>query len=404
MIYTHAWAPLVGGVQTVTRDLAMGLSDWRRTHPSQNIDVTLVTQTPAGEMDDSALPFRVVRRPRSRQLVSVIRWADILHIANPALLPLALGWMLRKPIVLEHDGYQSACPNGLLLLEPDRSVCPGYYLAGRYGKCVRCNAGELGWSKSLQRVMLTFPRRWLAQRATVNIAPTKHIARRVVLPQTRVIPHGVPLYPVTATSGLPSNSAERPYFAYVGRLVAEKGLPVLLRACSILCRKGVSLRLKVVGDGAERIRLERLTAELVLGSQIEFLGSVSVENIPRLLREATAVIMPSIWEDVAPLVAYEQLMHGHLVIASDIGGLGEIVDDVGLKFPPGDADALAACMQRVLEDPGLAKDLRRRAQERAQQAFTLERMVANHVNVFNELTGGGCACGEMRKAGGRRES
>ena len=102
-------------------------------------------------------------------------------------------------------------------------------------------------------------------------------------------------------------------------------------------RRGASFRLKIVGDGTERIRLERLAAQLGLGSQVEFLGSISVENIPNLLCEAVAVIMPSIWEDVAPLVAYEQLMHGHLVIASDLGGLGEIVDDVGLKFPPGDA-------------------------------------------------------------------
>jgi glycosyltransferase involved in cell wall biosynthesis len=80
-------------------------------------------------------------------------------------------------------------------------------------------------------------------------------------------------------------------------------------------------------------------------------------------------------------------MHGHLVIASDLGGLGEIVDDVGLKFPAGDAEALAVCMRRVLEEPDLVKDLRSRALQRARAAFTLEHMVANHIGVFNELAG-----------------
>ncbi len=388
MIYTHVWAPVVGGLQTVTRDLATGLRSLSRSQSGQEIDVTLVTQTPAGEMNDSELPFRVVRRPSSRQLLSLIRSADLLHISNPALVPLALGWMLRKPVVLEHDGYQAACPNGLFLFEPDKSVCPGHYLARRYGKCLQCNADTMGWPKSFRTLLLTFPRRWLARRVAVNIAPTEHVGRRVDLPRTRFVPHGVPEYPTKPASSFHSENAGTPYFAYVGRLVAEKGLPVLLRACSLLGKRGMSFRLKIVGDGTERGRLESLARDLGLSAQVEFLGSTSVDNIPNLLRDAVAVIMPSIWEDVAPLVAYEQLMHGHLVIASDLGGLGEIVDGVGLKFSPGDAEALAACMCRALAEPNLVSGLRRKAQERARDAYSLERTVANHLCVFKEATAG----------------
>lgn len=385
MIYTHAWAPMVGGVQTVTRDLANGLIEWHRAHPEEAIDVTLVTQTAAGNMDDSEVPFRVVRQPSNRKLISLIHRADILHIANPALIPLTLGWMFRKPVVVEHDGYQAACPNGLLLFQPDRRVCPGYYLAGCYAKCVQCNSVEMGWFKSLLSLLFTFPRRWLTRRVAVNITPTKHIGRRVALPRTRVIPHGVPRYVTFESGGSFSEDAGIPTFAYVGRLVSEKGVPVLLGACSILAAQGFSFRLKIVGDGDQKKHLEQSSAELGLGSHVAFLGAIPVNEIPQLLHDAIAVIMPSIWEDVAPLVAYEQLMHGHLVIASDIGGLGEIVGDVGLKFPPGDAHALAACMRRVIEEPSLAKDLRSRARQRAQEDFTLESMVANHLSVFKEL-------------------
>ncbi len=388
MIYTHVWAPVVGGLQTVTRDLATGLRSVSRGQSGQEIDVTLVTQTPAGEMNDSELPFRVVRQPGSRQLLSLIRSVDLLHIANPALVPLALGWMLRKPVVLEHDGYQAACPNGLFLFEPDKSVCPGHYLARRYGKCLQCNADTMGRLKSFRTLLLTFPRRWLARKVAVNIAPTKHVGRRVDLPRTRFVPHGVPEYLTKSASSSHSENAGTPYFAYVGRLVAEKGVPVLLKACSLLGKRGMSFRLKIVGDGMERRRLEALASSLGLSAQVEFLGSTAVENIPDLLRDAVAVVMPSIWEDVAPLVAYEQLMHGHLVIASDVGGLGEIVDDVGLKFPPGDAEALAACMWSALAEPNLVSGLRRKAQERARDAYSLERTVANHLCVFKELTAG----------------
>ena len=68
-------------------------------------------------------------------------------------------------------------------------------------------------------------------------------------------------------------------------------------------------------------------------------------------------MMPSMCEDVSPLVAIEQMMQNRLLIASDIGGMGEMVDGVGLKFPPGDVEALAACMRQAVENPALAAEL-----------------------------------------------
>jgi glycosyltransferase involved in cell wall biosynthesis len=385
LLYTHVWMPVIGGVQTVTADLANGLTRWAAVHPDDAIEVTLVTQTPAGDMNDSELAFRVVRKPTLRELCTLMRAADVVHVANPALLPLMLAWLLRKPVVIEHDGYQAACPNGLFLFQPDHSVCPGHFLARRYGKCIECNSREMGRAKSLERLVLTFPRRWLTRNARVNIAPTQHIGLRVALPRTRVIHHGVPNYSQVAISDTSQGNGRPPYFAYVGRLVVEKGLPVLLRACANLAAEGYAFRMRIVGDGTERPGLEKLASELKLDSRVEFLGAFPVRATQRFLGESVAVIMPSIWEDVAPLVAYEQLMHGRLVIAADIGGLGEIVDGVSLKFPVGDADALAACMRRALNEPAMASEVRARAQRRALDAFTQQRMVADHMHVYKEL-------------------
>jgi glycogen(starch) synthase len=384
LIYTHVWKPVLGGVQTVTADLAEGFTAWGTTHPGEDVDVTIATETPSGNMNDAALPFRVVRQPGWSKLASLMREADVIHIANPALKPLLISRWLRKPTVIEHDGYQAACPNGLFLYQPDRSVCPGHFLARRYGNCVRCNSREMGAVKSFARVALTFPRRWLAQRVDVNIAPTAHIGRRVALPNTRVIHHGVPQYFHSAGRAAESNG-KPPYFAYVGRLVIEKGLPVLLNACEALAAEGHDFRMKIVGDGTERSNLENMARALNLEPRVEFLGAFPVSEVQSLLGDAAAVIMPSIWEDVAPLAAYEQLMHGQLVIASDIGGLGEIVDGVSLKFPVGDSQALASCMRRALNEPEMARDLKARAQKRALEAFTQERMIADHLAVYKEL-------------------
>jgi glycosyltransferase involved in cell wall biosynthesis len=384
-LYAHDWCPSVGGIQTVTLSLARGLAAWGESHAGQAIEVTVVTQTPADGMNDASLPFRVVRRPSNRELFERIRTADVVHVANPAFIPLLLGWLLRKPVVLEHDGYQSICPNGLLVYGPDRSVCPGHFMARRYGKCLRCNSASLGWAKSLHVLFFTFPRRWLARRMTCNVAPSDHIGRRVALPRTQTIYHGVPRTPALPAEHSDGGSGPTTRFAYVGRLVLEKGVPILLRASSKLSQEGFSFLLRIIGDGSERSNLEKMTDELGLRGRTEFAGSVSSELMPEKLADVAAVVMPSVCEDVAPLAASELLMQGSLVIASDIGGLGEIVDGVGLKFPAGDADGLAACMRQVLEDPDSVRELRERAHRRGAEVFNEESMVENHAILYWKL-------------------
>jgi glycosyltransferase involved in cell wall biosynthesis len=85
--------------------------------------------------------------------------------------------------------------------------------------------------------------------------------------------------------------------------------------------------------------------------------------------------MPSAWEETAGLAAIEQMMLGKLVIVSDIGGLGEIVNDSRLKVRPGDAQALAGVIGGVLEQPALIDTFGRRARDRALRLFKRQRMV-----------------------------
>src|SRR5580698_5271575 len=86
------------------------------------------------------------------------------------------------------------------------------------------------------------------------------------------------------------------------------------------------------------------------------------------------VVMPSVWEESAGLAAMEQMMRGGVVLAADIGGLGEIVGDGGLKFRPLDAQDLAAKMT-ALADPKLRQSLGTAARQRASRLFGLERMI-----------------------------
>ncbi len=390
LIYTHFWAPSIGGVETIAAGLAHDLT---RRYKSA-VDVTIVTSTPAGNVDDSKSPFPVVRCPSLSQLIRLIRASDIVEIEGPAMLPQFLGWLFRKPVVLQHHGYQTVCPNGLLILANERTLCPGHFMAHRYGKCVECNSKNLGLVASIRLLLLTFPRRFLARHATVNVATSEHVGMRNALPHTILIWNGVPdLALAKSPTGefvaapIETNPIR---FAYLGRLVPEKGVSVLIRACAELASTGRKFAMTIVGDGPERPPLEALTKDLGLTAQVTFVGAKQGDDLAKTLNGAAAIVMTPIWEEVSPMVAIEQMTQSRLLIASDIGGLGEMVGDAGLKFPPGDFHALSKLLARVVDDPPFAVALGQKARARALVHFTEKRSVDQHVELYERLcrTGG----------------
>lgn len=384
LIYTRSWSPAVGGVETITRTLAEGLTRRSNAQTGDSIKVTLVTLMAAGGMNDSLLPFQVVRRPSLWNFIQLCRAADIIHLAGPALLPLSLAWLLKKYVVLEHHNYQSMCPNGLLIHQPDLAICPNHFLAGRYEECFRCNAKTLGRTNSLRNLFLAFPRRWLAKKAAANVAPSHHMKTRAALPRTQVIYHGV-AHANAAIESLCKRTVRPVCFAFVGRLVNEKGVSLLLHCAHQLAAEGYDFRIKIVGDGPDRALLEDLAEELGLKNNTEFLGAVPITSISNVLSEAIAVVMPSTWEDVAPMVAIEQMMQGRLVIAADVGGLGEIVNRFGLTFPPGDIGALKSCLRRTIENQHLSVEMGWIARTNALKNFSEERMVEEHLQLYRRI-------------------
>jgi glycogen(starch) synthase len=383
LIYTNPFAPIVGGAERYVMLLAQGLYDLAG---SDSVEITLTTPTPAGDFDDSKLAFRVVRQPNLRTLATLMRKADVIQLVGPCFLPLSVAWLLRKPVVVEHHGYPPVCPNGLLFHEPTKTVCPGHFMARRYGECLRCNAIEGGWFKSLRMLLLTFPRRWLCQHVAANTPISVHVQGRLELPHSRVIYYGIPDSPFDAQSQIVSPSNGSPLcFAYVGRLVSLKGLPLILKAAKSLQVEGYIFRLKFVGDGPEQAELKWLTEKLGLAKYVEFTGFLTGAAFQMAIKDVAAVLMPSVWEETAGLAAIEQMMRGRLVIASDIGGLGEVVNGCGLRFPAGNTEALAQCMRTVLDHPEIIARNGDIARRRALDLFSERRMVRQHFDLYCQL-------------------
>jgi glycosyltransferase involved in cell wall biosynthesis len=131
------------------------------------------------------------------------------------------------------------------------------------------------------------------------------------------------------------------HFLYLGRLSPEKGVATLLAAW-----KRSSARLLVVGDGP--------TAQALRGgapTNVEFRPTVAPAEVPALIREARAVLLPSRWYEAQPRVILEAYAAGVPVVASDIGALPEAVSpDSGLLVAPGDAGAWADAVGKLLDD------------------------------------------------------
>jgi glycosyltransferase involved in cell wall biosynthesis len=376
LIYAHAFAPTIGGAQKYVMLLAEGL-----TARSSELRVTVATPTPADGFDDTKLPFHVVRQPNFRMLWRLIGQADMIQLAGPVLLPLVLCLMRRKPVAIEHHGYQALCPNGLLLYEPTKTACPGHFMARRYHKCLECNVVNVGKLKSFLMLLLTFPRRWMSHFATVNIAVTRHVLRRLRIPRSHVIYHGIS----DAIQENPGAISEPLCFAYLGRLTSEKGLPLLVQAAHLLRTRGYDFRVQFIGDGSERQRLEKMVQELDVQDVVTFTGFLTGDSLQQALDAVAVVVMPSIWEETAGLAAMEQMMRGRLVIAADIGGLGEIVGDAGLKFPMGNVEALVACMQQVIDNPKIVNERGKAARTLTLEQFRQQRMVSEHLSLYNDL-------------------
>jgi len=378
LLYSVYFPPSTGGVETIVMELARGLAGYAAEEPGgERFEVTVVTRTPGDPREDARLPFRVVRLPGFWKLVRLMRGADLIHIAGPALAPLALGFLMRKAVVVEHHGFQVACPNGQLFFEPNQSVCPGHYMAGRYRKCMRCNAKVMGFAGSMRMLLLTPVRRWLANRARVNITPTDWLAGVVKLKRVKTIHHGIPAGPAPIARPISA-----PSFAYIGRLVTTKGVLVLLQAAKQLRREGFEFKLKIIGDGPEGESLKSQAASL--DGHVEFLGHVENQRFDDALGGVAAVVMPSMGGEVFGLVAVENMLRGKPLIVSDIGALREVVGNTGLIFPTGDAAALASCMRQVLENPLLVPRLGAAARERATQVFGVGSMIRSHVSLYRE--------------------
>ncbi len=147
---------------------------------------------------------------------------------------------------------------------------------------------------------------------------------------------------------------------FVGRLQPYKGAHHLLQAFNALqMPRGATLTIHGAADGYDEY-FEQLKAQMAGNDRIKFGGQIPPEELGQAFAKADYLLLPSLWHENSPLIILDALQSKTPVIASDIGGVSGLIEDGvnGLLFPMGDVNALQQVMQRAIDHPQLAEQLR----------------------------------------------
>jgi glycosyltransferase involved in cell wall biosynthesis len=310
------------------------------------------------------------------------RRPDLVHVHN--LYPLVSPSILEAcrdrcvPVVMRCPNYRLLCPTGLQL---------------RNGAhCTRCHGGREYWcaltncrgnlvESAAMALRNAAVRTWglIAENVQLFVPPSECVKRRLVeagIPseRIRVVPN---------TVGLPSEASDASrgtYVAFAGRLSAEKGVDVFLRAAARLPH--IPFRLAGEGDLLSNLRTEA-------PANVLFVGQLSRQKLGEFYAGARISIVPSVWEEAFGLVAAESMAHGIPVIASDIGALPEIVDRgrTGLLFEPRNDEALAERIDALWSSPRTCREMGIQGREKVEREYTREVYYERILRVYREVTG-----------------
>ncbi len=175
-----------------------------------------------------------------------------------------------------------------------------------------------------------------------------------------------------------------PLLLTVARLVRRKGLDLLLDALAGLSREGPPAELWIAGEGPERGALEKRSRDRGLADRVRFLGQR--RDVPDLLAASDVFVLPSRREGLG-VAALEAMAAGRPVVASRVGGLGEVVghEGTGLLVPPEDPAALRDALARLLNEPELRARLGAAGPARIAERHLPERMTEAYERLYHEL-------------------
>ena len=172
---------------------------------------------------------------------------------------------------------------------------------------------------------------------------------------------------------------------YVGRLASVKGLPILFQSLQQLKSTNEDFTLTLIGDGSERSDLEKLVEELQLQDHVKFVGYKSQQEVREYLQQTDVFVLPSFAEGV-PVSLMESMATGVPVIATQVGGVSELVDNGvnGYLVPAGDSVSLAEKMEILLGDTKLRNQFAQASRMTIEKEFNMPIETQKLYKLFKE--------------------
>lgn len=312
LIVSRFFYPSLGGSETNAEILA-------REFMQFGYQVKIITQTPgtANDVHGNSFPFEVIRQPNGLQFLALIHWCDVC-LQNGIILKQAWAlWLTRTPWVIRHQTWIQH---------------PGQ-----------------------QRTWLTQLKLSMVKLAT-SISISQPIAAHLNHPST-LIPNP---YREDLFRHLPEISRIKE-LVFLGRLVSDKGLDLLLSAIADLKSNNLYPQLTVIGTGEDEEALRQQAEHLQINKQVHFVGAKVGDELVHLLNEHQIMVVPSRWHEPFGVVALEGIACGCVVVGSSGGGLKDAIGDCGTTFPNGDESSLRQVLYHLLTQPELLSRYRANA-------------------------------------------
>jgi glycosyltransferase involved in cell wall biosynthesis len=262
-------------------------------------------------------------------------------------------------------------------------------LTGRQGRCIFTPHGWSFWAAGGAEARLYTALEQRAAHWCRNLVALSTAERDAGLgvgigraSQYRVIPNGIDLGRFARGPRPVPNR-----IVTIGRLAPPKRTDLLLRAFAEVRQSCPMAQLQIVGDGPGRSAVERQVQDLGLDESVRLLGHR--DDVGELLAEAACLVLASDYEG-CPLSIIEAMAAGVPVVATGVGGVGELVDDgcTGFVVPAGDAAGLAKGIGTVLADPEAARDMGAAGRRVARDRLTRGRMVDDLLHLYEEAHAG----------------
>lgn len=246
--------------------------------------------------------------------------------------------------------------------------------------------------------ILRLPRRWLVD--SLNFRQWSQLDR-VVVPSSylhelalqhgitarrlRLVPHGTTVLPAPRLS---PSAAEPPIILFLGNLLSYKGPDLLVRALQRL--RDRPWQALIVGEGPMRTELEREVQRHALDDRVRFCGRIDDRDaITRLLSRARMLALPSTIPESFSLAGIEALAVGTPVVSFGLGGMNDWLRDGenGCIAADGSAEDLARQIERLLDDPELARRLGTQGHKLVARRFTTDLAIERLLSVYEEVVG-----------------